>query len=97
MPYVDKETKARLDNQPRPKTEGELTYLLTRCLIKYLEENGVSYARLADCLGALAGAESDLNRRMIFPYEARKQAENGDVWPEKLLSHTMPARVQNLR
>jgi hypothetical protein len=89
MPYVKPEIANALDNRRKmPVTAGELTYLITDALRSYLtyhdENGGVRYENYAVCLGALAGAESDLNRRLIWPYEELAQAINGDVWPRHL-------------
>jgi hypothetical protein len=68
-----------------PITAGELTYDLQQCLKRYLEDRGLGYQILAECLGSLEGAKLDLIERVVKPYEERKRAENGDVWPAELL------------
>jgi hypothetical protein len=94
MPYVDMKTRERLDGDSRgiganrPQNAGQLTYDLQQCLKRYLEDRGLSYQTIAECLGALEGAKCDLIERVVKPYEARKLAENGDVWPLTLTSST---------
>jgi len=91
MPYVKREVALALDNGTKaPTTAGELTYLLTRQIQKYLtyhseQAGGYRYENLAVCLGALEGAGMDLERRLLTPYEELAQATNGDVWPRHLL------------
>jgi hypothetical protein len=90
MPYVDKKTRERLDGDSRgigvnhPQNVGQLTYDLQQCLKRYLEDRGLSYQTIAECLGALEGAKCDLNVRVVKPYEENKRRENGDVWPSDL-------------
>lgn len=85
MPYVDQDTKDELETR-NPATPGELTYVLQQDLERYIETRGLSYATLAECLGSLAGAEHDLVRRVLTPYEERKQRENGDAWAKATAS-----------
>jgi hypothetical protein len=84
MPYVTEKRKRELREFP-PTTAGDLTYLIQQQLKGYLSGRSVRYEDLAVCLGALEGARVDLVERMIKPYEAGKLAQNGDVWPERML------------
>ncbi len=88
MPYIVQPNRQELDSnwEAVPEDAGELTYVIQQALRAYLESRGLRYEQLAVCLGALEGAKLDLIERVIRPYEAQKLAENGDVWPEKLLS-----------
>lgn len=88
MPYINKHDRAKfynLDSDPMdvptaPETVGELTYLITRTVQRYLTEHGITYSTQAQVLGALEGAKADFIRRVLNPYEATKERENGDVW-----------------
>lgn len=82
MPYITDDAKTK----DLPENAGELTYALQQVLKMYLEGTGLRYQHLAECLGALEGAKLDLIDRVIVPYEHKKREENGDVWPESLLS-----------
>ncbi len=89
MPYIKEQDQERLDG-PDPRTNGarsagELTYKLQQELKRYLNDKGLSYQVLAECLGALEGAKLDLTERVVKPYEARKLEDNGDVWPRHLV------------
>lgn len=90
MPYVSKAAKHSVDGGA-PQTVGELTYAITRELGSFLvaapelTDGRIGYEHLAACLGALEGAKLDLIKRIIDPYEQRKRAENGDVWPDGIL------------
>ena len=91
MPYIDEESKARLNGPGRgvglnhSQSAGQLTYDLQQCLCRYLQDKGLSYQILCECLGSLEGAKLDLIARVVKPYEAKKLQENGDVWPRQLL------------
>lgn len=91
MPYVTDEAKKDVDAGTPPTNVGELTYKLQQVLREYLEETGLRYAHLAECLGALEGAKLDLIDRVIVPYEHVKRKENGDVWPDLLSLPERPA------
>ena len=79
MPYIKKNQRNNVWTYG-PQTVGDLTFLLTDLLKGYLLGKGESYQTYAEMLGALAGAKLDLIERKIKPYEAKKCAENGDVW-----------------
>lgn len=88
MPYVDQQTRERLEGDPPNNhaiTAGQLTYDIQQLLVIYLEDRGVSYQTMAECLGALEGAKADFANRVLTPYEERKRRDNGDVWPEEIL------------
>lgn len=69
-----------LENGTPTQNAGQLTWVIQQALERHIETHGLSYSTLAECLGALAGAEHDLVRRVLTPYEERKQRENGDAW-----------------
>ena len=87
MPYLTEHEKQAIDaGNLDPETEGQLTYVLQQALARYIMKRGLSYATLAQCLGSLDGAGDDLKRRVVRPYEERKQRENGDVWEKAIAS-----------
>ena len=94
MPYISTGARDQLKSLPRSVTQpiqrsamnaGELTYQITEVIQAYLRANGLSYQSIAEILGSLRGAELDLERRIITPYEEKKQEDNGDVWDPELL------------
>jgi hypothetical protein len=64
MPYIDQQTRDRLDGSDRhtnhPMTAGQLTYDLQQCLLRYVTDRGLGYQVLAECIGSLEGAKLDL-------------------------------------
>lgn len=87
MPYVHPRARSRLDAGGTPHSAGELNYVITREVTRYLERErlqslvGINYQILNDTLGALEGAKQEFYRRVVAPYEDEKIVENGDVYP----------------
>lgn len=79
MPYIKQEDRDMIDEGARPDTPGELNYLLTLCLLDYVEDKGESYQTYNDIIGALEACKLEFYRRRVAPYEDLKIAENGDV------------------
>lgn len=80
MPYITKDRREFLDAGADPLTPGEVNYLITRALDRYIKRHGINYTTLNAAVGALGCAEHELYRRVIEPYEAHKELQNGDVY-----------------
>jgi len=84
MPYIKKEDRQRLDlggsNEHRPQTPGELNFVITKLIVKYLQDAKLNYQHINDVLGALEGAKMEFYRRVVVPYEDMKCDQNGDVY-----------------
>ena len=80
MPYITAGRRIALSELDSAKSSGELNYLITRLLIDYCREKGVSYQTINDALGALEGAKLEFYRRVAGPYEDTKIYQNGDVY-----------------
>jgi hypothetical protein len=80
MPYIKKAERG-------PKAEltpcgaGQLNYALTKLIHRYWLNQGQGYQAINDIVGALEGAKLEFYRRVAAPYEDKKIAENGDVYP----------------
>ena len=81
MPYIDAEERTVVASMG-PTTPGQLNYVLTCALLKYLHHKGMNYTSINDCLGALEGAKLEFYRRVAAPYEETKAEKNGDVFDE---------------
>lgn len=82
MPYIKREGRPGLDKgQVPPETSGELNYLITRLCLAYAQSKGKSYQTFAEIEGVLQHVSKEFYRRSAAPYEDRKIAENGDVFP----------------
>lgn len=90
MPYVNKAARLHFSDfdPPAAGNAGELNYLVTLVIAKYIETNGLNYQHCNDVVGALDGAKAEFQRRVVAPYEDSKIRENGDVYPPRLLGGT---------
>lgn len=85
MPYI-----AEIDRKPlingtfTPKSAGELNFLITSLIDKYLKDD-LSYNKINEVIGALECAKLELYRRIAAPYEDTKIMENGDVYKTKVV------------
>jgi hypothetical protein len=88
MPYIDPNARdawevflgplaARLDDR---HPVGALNYAVTRLVLSFLGARP-NYARFNAVIGVLECAKLELYRRAVAPYEDKKIAENGDVYP----------------
>ena len=86
MPYLKRKDKDLVDAGATPSTSGELNYKITMTALDYLQHKPLNYATLNEIYGAMQLAAAEFKRRLIDPYENRKIAENGDVYPPSLLA-----------
>jgi hypothetical protein len=88
MPYIGEfdrvkfEKLLKLVDGVEIKSAGELNYLFTELVKRYLVKHGESYQKYNDIVGALEGCKLELYRRKIAPYEDHKIHLNGDVYEE---------------
>jgi hypothetical protein len=89
MPYIKQEDRVRLHNEfninwdeIHVNSPGDLNYLVTCLISKYLTQHGLRYQQINDVVGALEGAKLEFYRKVAVPYEDKKIAENGEVLPE---------------
>ncbi len=78
MPYIEKEGRRRV-LMKGAQSAGELNYLFTYWIKKYLHDHGKKYQTFNDIIGALEGCKLEIYRREIAPYEDIKISKNGDV------------------
>lgn len=79
MPYISQAQRKHLNSGGSPDNAGELNYLVTILIHRYLAANGASFQQMNDIVGALESAKHEFQRRVVDPYEDLKRAENGDV------------------
>lgn len=81
MPYIKKDRRAALNAMSdMPQNSGELNYLITRLVIRYVKLRPMNYQTLSEALSALEAAKLEYYRRVLIPYEDLKKEENGDVF-----------------
>lgn len=87
MPYIQEASRiqyeAALASLPHIATPGDLNYLLTMIVLRYLKAHGSRYQVINDIVGAFEGAKLEFYRRFAGPYEDTKIISNGDVYPKQ--------------
>lgn len=82
MPYIKEQRRLDLIKSGHDMAgAGELNFIITRILNRYVEQRGSSYQTFNDIVGALEGAKLEFYRRVVVPYEDAKKLENGDMYP----------------
>ena len=84
MPYIKQTLRQELQHYldcPKPQDVGELNYVITQICRDFLSRSKASYADHNAVIGVLESAKLEFYRRAVSPYEDRKIAENGDVYP----------------
>ena len=80
MPYIEKSKREELFDRD-PETAGEIQYLIAEMVQNYITDNGpYNYQTLNDVMGALAGAQMEFYRKVVAPYENKKEILNGSVY-----------------
>lgn len=89
MPYIDAERRETFDDAvddiaAEVESPGELNYIITRLLLRVLQESEANYGVYNAFLGVLTAVQLELYRRWIAVYEDEKIIENGDIelWKE---------------
>ena len=90
MPYIkNHQRRALLEPENNmthfPYDPGELNYVITRLIIYYIKNKGLSYADTVALLtGLLINIKDEFKTRVFDKYEAKKRKENGDVFDDLL-------------
>jgi len=85
MPYIKSEEQRLELEYPIEtlittiKDEGDLNFVITTLISKYVQEKGKNYATLNTVLGVLSAVAREFYRRVVAPYEDTKIEENGDI------------------
>ncbi len=83
MPFIKIEDYTRA--MITPETPGELNFAITMLMIGYLSQKGLSYTNAQETISQANEAAAEFRRRILTPYEDKKIAENGDVYPSHLI------------
>lgn len=79
MPYITNKERQGLADGCHGANAGQLNYLITILIHKYLNGHELNYQTINDIVGALEGAKVEFQRRIVAPYEDRKIKDNGDI------------------
>jgi hypothetical protein len=81
MPYIREEDQkpfAQLMEEidtADVQTPGELNFLITKLMVRYMRVNGCRYQQMNDVVGVLESAKAEFQRRVVNPYEDQKAFE----------------------
>jgi hypothetical protein len=81
MPYIEKNSRPRFDKVVQAMKDagivanGDLNYVL----FKFARSIGPSYNNYKNYCGELRQCATEIERRILAPYEDKKIEENGDV------------------
>lgn len=84
MPYIP-EPERKYVEQYGPRTIGQLNYVITTAVLKWLDYQAgtrgrVDYTLLDEAVGVLECAKLEFYARRVRAYEEAKIQENGDVY-----------------
>ena len=73
MPYIKQEDRVRLLEETRIdmgniNNPGDLNYLFTVLINRYLQQHGLRYQQINDVVGALEGAKLEFYRKVAAIY-----------------------------
>jgi hypothetical protein len=87
MPYILAARRLAHNDDPNERIDGpgELNYLITELIQRYIRDvrdvyGRVGYQHYNDVIGALEGAKLEFYRRVVSKYEDGKIIENGAVY-----------------
>lgn len=86
MPYITQDERDRIDPFLKSLLEsnllngpGELNYVISRIIHKYIQTFGCCYTTLNEAIGVLECAKLELYRIICAPYEDKKRTINGTI------------------
>jgi hypothetical protein len=85
MPYITHEEREVLHHPGNiPQHPGQLNYVITLLIDRYLRFFGISYQHLNAVIGVLECVKLEFYRRLVAKYEDQKCEENGDVYRSRV-------------
>ncbi len=83
MPYIPKEHRKPIDDiliqLPRIEHAGQLNYVISEVISRYLMEHGINYQSLNDVAGVLVNIKTEYDRKVLIPYERSKEGNDGNT------------------
>ncbi len=80
MPYITSDRRIQLATGLTPNEPGDLNFLFSKLIDKYITFHGKSYKAINDVVGALECCKLEVYRRIAAPYEDIKVQQNSDVF-----------------
>jgi len=84
MPYIKPETRLHIDYYIEDllsyiNSKGDLNCLISELVGRLILNTKISYTQISEWIDGVHGAERELTRRLLNPYEDIKIDENGDI------------------
>ncbi len=84
MPYIKEEDREKFDEfvtilAAIINAKGDLNYVICEIVGRLILKTKISYTQISEWIDGVHGAERELTRRLLDPYEDIKILENGDV------------------
>lgn len=84
MPYIKEEERHKFEKAVKEistfiSAKGDLNYVVCEIVGQLILKTGIGYTGISEWIDGVHGAERELTRRLLNPYEGIKIAENGDV------------------
>ena len=84
MPYIKPEHREQIDPHVQSLIDnvhdtGDLNYVITTLVVKYLLGKGLSYDQINAVSGVLQKVAAEFDMRVTRPYEDLKIFQNGDI------------------
>jgi len=84
MPYIKYADRPKFDGAIEILTslidaKGDLNYTICELVGQLILKTKISYTQISEWIDGVDGAENELRRRLLDPYEDMKIVENGDV------------------
>ena len=84
MPYIEDEARHKFEKAIKElstyiSSKGDLNYVISEMVGQLLLKGEIGYTSISNWIDGIHGAERELTRRLLNPYEGIKIAENGDV------------------
>jgi hypothetical protein len=84
MPYIKEIDRNKFDYlikqlEERIESKGDLNYIISELTARLILKTGISYTSISNWIDGVHGAERELTRQLLHPYEDQKIMENGQL------------------
>lgn len=84
MPYIENEARHKFEKAINEiatfiSSKGDLNFAISEIVGQLILKGDVGYTSISNWIDGVHGAERELTRRLLNPYEDLKIAQNGDV------------------
>ena len=84
MPYIKDIDRNKFDYlikqlEERIESKGDLNYIISELTARLILKTGISYTSISNWIDGVHGAERELTRQLLHPYEDQKIMGNGQL------------------